>query len=67
MNYFQKLQKCIKSMESSLQVFGLNQLAKEFIILSENYKELAKIATNNQHEDTWTHDQLMEFLKTGEF
>jgi hypothetical protein len=54
-------------MESSLQVFGLNQLSKEFIILSENYKELAKIATNNQHEDTWTHDQLMEFLKTGEF
>jgi hypothetical protein len=67
MNYFQKLQKYIKHVESTIQDFGISQVAQELLDLAEQRKELAKIATDNQYEDNWTHGQLMQFLETGEF
>ncbi len=63
----EKLKEMTKHVDYTFQEFGPEQAAKEFLTLYEHYRELASVATDGQYEDMWTHDQLMEFLKTGEF
>ena len=53
--------------EDTLRQFGTGQIAAEFLIVYENYRELALAATDGQFEDRWSHEQLMKFLKDGEF
>ena len=59
--------KMAKHTEETLRQFGVGQIAEEFVKIYENYRELAAVATEEKYEDIWTHDQLMKFLKTGEF
>ena len=59
--------KMTKHTEEMLRQFSSRQIAEEFVKMYENYRELASHATENQYEDRWSHEQLMKFLKTGEF
>lgn len=63
----EKLKEMTKHVDYTFQEFGPEQAAKEFLTLYEHYRELASVATDGQYKDMWTHEQLMEFLKTGEF
>ena len=62
-----KLKEMTKHVDHTIREFGPARAAREFMALYEHYRELALVATNGQYEDMWTHKQLMEFLKTGEF
>lgn len=53
--------------EGTLRQFGTRQIAEEFVKIYEHHRELASHATENQFEDWWSHEQLMKFLKDGEF
>jgi hypothetical protein len=53
--------------KDTLNRFTATQVAEEFVTIYENYRQLALIATKDQFEDDWTHEQLMQFLKNGEF
>ena len=63
----EKLKEMTKHVDHTIREFGPARAAREFMALYEHYRELALVATNGQYEDMWTHKQLMEFLKTGEF
>ena len=63
----EKLKEMTKHVNHTLREFGPARAAREFMALYEHYRELALVATDGQYEDMWTHEQLMEFLKTGEF
>lgn len=63
----EKIRRLTAKAEETIRQFGTRQIAEEFLIVYENYRELALSATNGQFEDRWSHEQLMKFLKDGEF
>jgi hypothetical protein len=63
----QKINEFENTLSNSIQELGVGYVAKEFILLYEQYREIAKIATNNQYKDNWSHSDLIKFLEKGEF
>ena len=63
----EKIRRLTAKAEEAIRQFGTRQIAEEFLIVYENYRELALAATDGQFEDRWSHEQLMKFLKDGEF
>lgn len=63
----EKVRRLTAKVEDTLRQFGTRQIAEEFVKIYEHHRELASHATENQFEDWWSHEQLMKFLKDGEF
>ena len=63
----EKINQMTSHAEETLRQFGARRIAEEFLTMYENYRELAIMATDGQFEDVWSHEQLMKFLKHGEF
>jgi len=63
----EKINRMAEHAEETLKEFGTRQIAEEFLTMYENYRELAIMATDGQFEDIWSHEELMKFLKNGEF
>jgi hypothetical protein len=63
----EKINRMTSHAEETLRQFGTRRIAEEFLTMYENYRELAIMATNGQFEDIWSHEELMKFLKHGEF
>lgn len=63
----EKITRMTEHAEKTLRQFGTRQIAEEFLTMYENYRELAIMATDGQFEDIWSHEELMKFLKNGEF
>lgn len=49
-------------LQRHLDAFGATSVSRDFIRIYCQYRELAKFVTGGKYEDTWTHEQTMEFL-----
>lgn len=62
----EKLSNIKQTIVDDLNTYGPSFLVEELTALYGQYMELAHLVTDGQYDD-WTHNNLIKFIKDGEF